>query len=728
MANVIEFTIKGIDRFSTITSRFTRSIASAGRSVVKFGSIVAGLGAIVAIPLLNTARAFEKMEVTLGTVTGSAENAAKAMAGIKKFALETPFQVQQLTQSFIKLKSFGIEPTEKVMRAITDQASALGGEYVTLNGITIALGQAWAKQKLQGEEILQLVERGVPVWELLSKEMGVTARELQKMSEKGELGRVAITKLMNAMGERTVGAAAAQMQTLDGKISNLKDTVDNLFDTLGKAGALDVAKRAVTALTEKVAGMATGIIRLAVTVSLVFDKIKKKIQDSIGDGTVFTDMLSIAGAAFNALLATAVPVWAAIARTAVRAFDLLWESFYVLGKAAFERIFDLLFNSTEAVLQSIGAMFVIMWQGVVAGGQFAWNNIKAIFTGGDFTSFSDLLFKDIPAKTAEARGHLTTIMDGVEFDSPNMDAALDNLANKTAETREKIAGDFALLVDNIKSHIEGAAVGVTEFIGITAEEINARVAEITDSVQTVQASLAEGTTAAIEGIVETMKVATTAMKDIAKGVGAAVADTIVESKNLAEGLRNVMKSVLKSIIASLVQLAVQKVLTSKVSQQATISETKAKAGALPGLAAAGGLASMAAAPWPINMTAPAFAGAMYGQGQGYATQALAGLGAGQFHDGGVVPRDGSFTLQGGEVVIPNNPSQDIVNALGDFGGGGRSITIGAIHILENATSGEALLNMSDAEWKDIVEDKIIDALSQLDDEGIRPREQERQFQ
>ena len=37
-----------------------------------------------------------------------------------------------------------------------------------LNGMTLALGQAWAKQKLQGEEILQLVERGVPVWSLLS--------------------------------------------------------------------------------------------------------------------------------------------------------------------------------------------------------------------------------------------------------------------------------------------------------------------------------------------------------------------------------------------------------------------------------------------------------------------------------------------------------------------------------------------------------------------------------
>ena len=51
------------------------------------------------------------------------------------------------------------------MQAIVDQASKLGGGMERLNGISLAVGQAWAKQKLQGEEILQLVEHGVPVWE-----------------------------------------------------------------------------------------------------------------------------------------------------------------------------------------------------------------------------------------------------------------------------------------------------------------------------------------------------------------------------------------------------------------------------------------------------------------------------------------------------------------------------------------------------------------------------------
>ncbi len=49
-----------------------------------------------------------------------------------------------------------------------------------LNGISLAVGKAWAKQKLQGEEIMMLLERGVPVWELLEK---VTGKNVQAFAK-----------------------------------------------------------------------------------------------------------------------------------------------------------------------------------------------------------------------------------------------------------------------------------------------------------------------------------------------------------------------------------------------------------------------------------------------------------------------------------------------------------------------------------------------------------------
>ena len=74
-----------------------------------------------------------------------------------------------------------------------------------------ASGQAWAEQKLQGEEILQLVEPGVPIWSLLEKVTGKNTQELQKLSSAGKLGRDTIKLLTQEIGKSSEGAAAANM-------------------------------------------------------------------------------------------------------------------------------------------------------------------------------------------------------------------------------------------------------------------------------------------------------------------------------------------------------------------------------------------------------------------------------------------------------------------------------------------------------------------------------------
>ena len=95
----------------------------------------------------------------------------------------------------------------------------LGGSQEKLEGIILAAGQAWAKQKLQGEEILQLVERGVPVWDLLAKVTGKNTFELQKMSEKGQLSRETMKALFDEMGKQAEGQAAKSLDRLSGQVT-----------------------------------------------------------------------------------------------------------------------------------------------------------------------------------------------------------------------------------------------------------------------------------------------------------------------------------------------------------------------------------------------------------------------------------------------------------------------------------------------------------------------------
>ncbi|MEC4750053.1 tape measure protein [Methylomicrobium sp. Wu6] len=223
----------------------------------------------------------EDLRATLTSVTGSAQASAQAFSTMQDFARDTPFEVRALTDTFIKLRSFGLEPTNQTMLAITNQASKLGASTETLNGITLALGQAWAKGKLQGEEILQLVERGVPVWEILAKATGKNSAELQKMSEKGELGRAAIQELTVKMGELASGANADAVNTISGAVSNFSDAWIRLEDNLLNSDAENAIKRFTTRAAENISYLADILDELNVKLTgISTPKLDARISES----------------------------------------------------------------------------------------------------------------------------------------------------------------------------------------------------------------------------------------------------------------------------------------------------------------------------------------------------------------------------------------------------------------------------------------------------------------
>lgn len=212
----------------------------AGKAVAAVAAL-AGFNTVanVAGDVIKTGAAFETLEVRLSSLLGSSEAAKEAMGQIKQLAITTPFEVSALSDSFVKLTAFGLQPSMEQMRALSDTAATLGGGTEVLAGVTLALGQAWAKGKLQGEEILQLAERGVAVWDVLAKATGKNTAELQKMSEAGELGRGTILKLIDALGQVNAGASEKLMATFSGAVSNAKDALAEFYDMVAKAGVLE---------------------------------------------------------------------------------------------------------------------------------------------------------------------------------------------------------------------------------------------------------------------------------------------------------------------------------------------------------------------------------------------------------------------------------------------------------------------------------------------------------
>lgn len=244
MAELRSETDKAADstqHLGTASEKTGTSLANAAHKAVAWSSALVGLNQLKTLTehVIETGSQFENLEVRLSNLLGSTEAADQAFGMIKKLAAETPFDVAGLTESFVKLTAFGMKPTEAQMRSIADVTANLGGGTETLAGVTLALGQAWTKSKLQGEEILQLAERGVPVWDALAKATGRTVPELQRMSEAGQLGRDVITKLIDELGRMNAGASDKLMNTYAGAVANAKDALAEFFDMIAKAGVLD---------------------------------------------------------------------------------------------------------------------------------------------------------------------------------------------------------------------------------------------------------------------------------------------------------------------------------------------------------------------------------------------------------------------------------------------------------------------------------------------------------
>ena len=247
------------ERVSRGTRLMTAGLNDVGNAALRGGTVVAAYGAgmtALAASFVRPAAQFEQFNVQLTTLEGSSAKAEQAMAWIGQFATTTTLSFEETVQAYARLKAFGLDPTTGSLQAMVDTMAATGGGAEKLDGLTLALGQAWTKGKLQGEEAMQMLQRGVPVWDLLSDKMNRSVEDIQKMSERGELGREEITLLMEALGGKYDGAADRAMASWDGMMSNLGDQWTRFKLMVMGAGLFDWMKGELNGLLDTLDRMA----------------------------------------------------------------------------------------------------------------------------------------------------------------------------------------------------------------------------------------------------------------------------------------------------------------------------------------------------------------------------------------------------------------------------------------------------------------------------------------
>lgn len=228
------------------SNNITGQIGAVSRLVPAIGGALslASLGS----QMVDVTKKFESYITTLKSAYGSSIKAEGAFNKIQQFAAKTPFSVDELTGSFIKLKNRGFDPTTKELTNLGDLASSQGKSF---DQLTEALLDA------QTGEFERLKEFGIKaktVGDTVTLSFKGVEKQVKKTDQEGL--RNAIISLGELNG--VAGQMAAQSQTLNGKLSNLGDTTDMLLYNFSKklgvdsflGGLADMANDALSALDD----------------------------------------------------------------------------------------------------------------------------------------------------------------------------------------------------------------------------------------------------------------------------------------------------------------------------------------------------------------------------------------------------------------------------------------------------------------------------------------------
>jgi tape measure domain-containing protein len=224
-------------------------------TIAKLGAAsIAALGVAAAGYGLKVASENEQAQISFETMLGSAEAANAFLADMKKFAATTPFEFPELQKAASSLISVGVDASKvlPIMKNLGDVTSGMGTGSEGVQRATVALQQMSAAGKITGEDLNQLRDAGVPVFDLLTAATGKSKEELAGMAQAGKLGKQEFDQLMAALEsgaglERFSGLMEKQAQSLSGMISTLKDT-------LGQ-GLADAVAPALPAIKDALGGL-----------------------------------------------------------------------------------------------------------------------------------------------------------------------------------------------------------------------------------------------------------------------------------------------------------------------------------------------------------------------------------------------------------------------------------------------------------------------------------------
>lgn len=278
---IVRVSSTGVDKTTSQLNGLTKAAGAAAAAVVSLETAKQVFSALV-----DSQRNFDKLNSGLITMTGSAENAAKAFSVLQQFAKETPYGINQAVEGFTKLVALGLNPSKEALISYGNTAAAMGKD---LNQMIEAVADA---STFEFERLKEFGIKSSQQADTVSFTFRGVTTTVKKNSE--EIQKY----LLNIGNTDFAGAMETRSKTLDGQLSSLADSFDGLVLAVAQSGFGDAvgeqaatAEDAITALTDAIASN-----EIAATLqdwAALFNESFKFISDALNDLAYDTEDKSV---------------------------------------------------------------------------------------------------------------------------------------------------------------------------------------------------------------------------------------------------------------------------------------------------------------------------------------------------------------------------------------------------------------------------------------------------
>lgn len=205
--------------------------------------------------IANVRGEFEMSQRSLEAILQNKTQADQIFAQTVELAVKSPYRIKDLVSYTRQLAAYRIE-SDKLFDTTKRLADVSAGLGVDMSRLILAYGQVKAAAYLRGSEVRQFTEAGVNMYGELQRyfqevkgEAYTTAQIVDMISKRMVTFQdvEAVFQRMTDKGGLFYNMQEIQSETLQGKISNFKDSIDVMLNSIGKAnestfkGAIDTA-------------------------------------------------------------------------------------------------------------------------------------------------------------------------------------------------------------------------------------------------------------------------------------------------------------------------------------------------------------------------------------------------------------------------------------------------------------------------------------------------------